>query len=154
MKKKGDIASPQRGFFVVVPPEYHALGCLPAEQFVPERMRWLELDYYAGLLSAAQYHGAAHQGPQVFQVTIALPRPPIRCGRVGVDFVARKNVREVPARLFNTSRGTLRVSTPEATAFDLFGDARQCGGLDHMVTVLAELAESMNARDLERAARL
>ncbi|RLA20598.1 MAG: hypothetical protein DRQ56_02820 [Gammaproteobacteria bacterium] len=30
---KGELASPQRGFYVIVPPEYQQLGCLPAEQF-------------------------------------------------------------------------------------------------------------------------
>jgi hypothetical protein len=29
------------------------------------------LTYYAGLLSAAQYHGAAHHRPQEFQIVVA-----------------------------------------------------------------------------------
>jgi hypothetical protein len=44
-------------------------------------MRRLDLAYYAGLLSAAQLHGAAHQRPQEFQVFLAKNRRPIRCGR-------------------------------------------------------------------------
>ena len=62
------IASPARGFYVIVPPEYQSLGCLPADQFIPALMDQLELAYYAGLLSAAQYHGAAHHRPQEFQI--------------------------------------------------------------------------------------
>ena len=71
------IASPARGFYVIVPPEYRSLGALPAEQFIPALMRQKNLAYYVGLLSAAHYHGAAHQRPQSFQVMLAKPRRPL-----------------------------------------------------------------------------
>jgi hypothetical protein len=29
------IASPARGSYVILPPEYRSLGCLPADQFSP-----------------------------------------------------------------------------------------------------------------------
>ncbi len=35
LARRGLIASPARGFYVIVLPEYHRLGCLPAEQFIP-----------------------------------------------------------------------------------------------------------------------
>src|SRR5690606_38651429 len=63
LAKRGRIASPARGFYVIVPPEYQKLGCLPADQFIPALMERLGLSYYAGLLTAAQYHGAAHHRP-------------------------------------------------------------------------------------------
>src|SRR5208282_2189135 len=88
LEKKSFIASPARGFYVLVPPEYRSLGCLPADQFIPALMKRLGLPYYAGLLSAAQYHGAAHQRPQEFQVFLAKNRRPIRCGIVRVAFMA------------------------------------------------------------------
>ena len=66
---------PFRGFHLIVPPEYRALGCLPADQFVPQLMEHLGLVYYAGLLSAASLHGAAHQAPMVFQTIVADNRP-------------------------------------------------------------------------------
>ena len=60
LRRKGEIASPGRGLYVIVPPEYRSLGSLPADQFIPDMMRLAKTPYYAGLLSAAQYHGAAH----------------------------------------------------------------------------------------------
>ena len=57
--KKRQVASPARGFYVIVPPEYRSLGCLPADQFIPALMEHRQLRYYAAPLSAAQYHGAA-----------------------------------------------------------------------------------------------
>src|ERR1700730_17805869 len=119
LAKHGFVATPARGFYVVVPPEYKRLGCLPADQFIPALMERLRLTYYAGLLSAAQYHGAAHHRPQEFQVMLAKPRRPTISGAVRVVFVARKNISAVPAQSFNTPRGTVLVSTPEATAIDI-----------------------------------
>lgn len=151
---KGVIASPYRGFHVIVPPEYRRLGALPAEQFVPALMEHLGETYYAALLSAAELHGAAHQRPQSFQVMVRANRRPIECGRVRVDFFARGDLDRTPIETRNTPRGTLRVSTAEATALELTGYAGACGGIDHVARVVAELAESIDARKLVAAAEL
>lgn len=152
LARQGLIASPARGFYVIVPPEYRSLRCLPAEQFVPALMDRAEQPYYAGLLSAAQYHGAAHHRPQEFQVIVARARRPISCGKVRVAFIVRKKLPEVPVQTFNTPRGTLRVSTPEATAVDLVGYQHHAGGLDQVATILSELAEKIDAMKLVAAA--
>src|SRR5438093_13756550 len=80
LAKQKAVASPARGFYVIVPPEYQGLRCLPADQFIPDLMKRLDGSYYAGLLSAAQYHGAAHHRPQEFQVSLAKTHRPIQCG--------------------------------------------------------------------------
>lgn len=144
LRRKGEIASPSRGFYVIVPPEYRALGCLPADQFIPALMEHVGLAYYVGLLSAAQYHGAGHHRPQELQVMIGKPRRPLVCGKVRVAFHQRRDVGDVPVQSFNTPRGSIRVSTPEATAYDLVGYESRVGGLDAVATVLAELAEGIN----------
>lgn len=152
LAKQGLVASPARGFYVIVPPEYRRLGCLPADQFVPGLMEHLGIHYYAGLLSAAQYHGAAHHRPQKFQVALTKSRRPIACGVVRVDFFARRRIAEVPVHSLNTPRGTILVSTVEATAVDLVGYAHHAGGLDQVATVLAELAEQIDPARLVVAA--
>lgn len=148
MRRKGEIASPVRGFYLIVPPEYRALGCLPADQFIPALMQLSGAPYYAGILTAAQYHGAAHHRPQEFQVMVAKSRRTIECGKVRVAFHVRKNVADVPVQQINTPRGTIAVSTPAATAFDLVGYEAQIGGLDAVVTILAELAEKLDPNAL------
>jgi predicted transcriptional regulator of viral defense system len=153
LAKQKLVASPARGFYVIIPPEYTALGCLPAEQFIPALMERLNLSYYAGLLSAAQYHGAAHQRPQEFQVFVERNRRPIHCGAVRVAFMARKRLKEVPVQTFNTPRGRLLVSTPEATAIDLVGYQGHAGGLSNVAAVLSELAEQIDPQKLAAAAR-
>jgi predicted transcriptional regulator of viral defense system len=152
LAKQGLLASPARGFYVIVAPEYRSLGCLPAEQFVPDLMKWLERPYYVCLLSAAELHGAAHQRPQALQVFLEGKRRPIVCGRVRVDFMVRKGLAAVPVQTLNTPRGGLVVSTPEATALDLVGYEQQAGGLNLVATVLSELAERLDPQRLAAAA--
>jgi predicted transcriptional regulator of viral defense system len=152
--KKGEIAMPFRGFYIIVPPEYRIMGCLPAEQFVPDLMDHLGEVYYAGLLTAAEYHGAAHHRPQTFQVVVGKARRPIRCGRVQVEFVVRRNAQVIPIQSRNTPAGILKLSTSEATALDLIGYANHCGGLDNVATVLAELAEKIDPDQLLQIANL
>lgn len=148
LSHQGLVSSPARGYYVVVPPEYHALGCLPAEQFVPSLMERLGLRYYGGLLTAAQYHGAAHQRPQEFQVCLEQARRPLACSRVRVAFIVRKRLHDVPVQSVNTPRGTLLISTAEATALDLVGYPHRAGGLNQVATVLGELAERLDADKL------
>lgn len=153
LAKKRLVASPARGFYVILLPEYRRLGCLPAGQFVPTLMEHSERPYYAALLSAAEYHGAAHHHPQVFQVALAGARRAIFCGRVKVSFFVRKRLAEVPVQSLNTPRGTLLVSSPEATAIDLVGYEKRIGGMDMVATILSELAEEIDPDLLVGAAR-
>lgn len=153
LARQNRIAQPARGFYVIVPPEYRSLGCLPADQFVPSLLERLNQPYYAGLLSAAQYHGAAHHRPQEFQVLLERARRPLSCGQVRARFIVRKHLRRVPVQSFKTPRGPIRASTPEATAVDLVGYCRRVGGLDQVATVLLELAEQIDPQKLLTAAK-
>ncbi|MBX3170760.1 MAG: hypothetical protein KF760_25365 [Candidatus Eremiobacteraeota bacterium] len=59
----------------------------------------------------------------------------------GLAFL-KKIIAGVPVQHFNTPRGTVALSTPEATAFDLVGYEPQIGGLDAVATILLDLAEN------------
>lgn len=148
MRRQKLIVSPAKGFHVRLPAEFRAVGCPPAEQFVPDLMEHLRIPYYAGLLTAAQYHGAAHQQPMQFQVFVEKPRRPLTCGRVRVVFIVRKNLALVPIEQRNTRQGRLNISTPEATAFDLIGYPHRAAGFSNVTTVLSELAEQLDSRKL------
>ncbi|WP_115176107.1 type IV toxin-antitoxin system AbiEi family antitoxin [Legionella feeleii] len=146
--KKGMVATPYQGFHVIIPPEFQRLGCLPPDQFIPDLMHYLKIPYYVGLLSAAQYYGASHQQAQVFQIIVPKNRNKIRCGNVRIEFIARKNITEMPTKNFNTPKGYVSVSTPETTALDLANYPMHCGGLSNVVTVLEELAEQIQPEAL------
>ncbi len=153
LAKKGLIASPARGFYVIVPPAYRRVGCLPPEEFISKLMECRGRPYYVALLSAAEYHGAAHQSPQVFQVAVEGNHRPISCGLVRVRFISRARIAEIPVQTRNTRYGSLILSTPEATAFDLVGYALCAGGWDNVATVLCELAEEIDPDLLCEAAQ-
>jgi predicted transcriptional regulator of viral defense system len=152
LQQKGLIATPYRGFHLIVPPEYRSIKCLPADQFIDQLMKHLGLEYYIALLSAARFHGAAHQQPQMLQVMARHNRPGLDCGKVRVRFMARQNVEKIPTAVFNSPRGSVAVSSPEATAFDLIGYSTKAGGLDNVTTILVELSESISAKKLSAAA--
>lgn len=138
---RGQVFSPARGFYVVIPPEFRRWGSVPAAHFVDAMMRHLDRRYYVGLLSAAELYGAAHQRPQAFQVMVARPLADRRNGRTRLSFHTRSQLCEVPTRQLITPTGYAVVSTPEATVLDLASRPADAGGLDNVATVLVELAD-------------
>lgn len=150
---KARIVSPRRGFYVVVPPEYQTAGAPPPDWFIDDLMRFEGQPYYVGLLSAAALHGAAHQQPQEFQVFTDRPLRPARAGRVRIRFFTKGQIAETPTAEVKTHTGSMRVSTPEATAIDLVRYARAAGHLGNVATVLAELADRLDPKKLVELAR-
>ena len=81
-------------------------------------------------------------------------QPPTDLLRVCPGVVHRAPAhRRVPLQRFNTPRGTILASSPEGTAVDLVGYERRAGGLDHVATVLSELAERIDPQRLLTAAQ-
>ncbi len=154
LKAKGHVVSPRHGFYVVVPPEYRAAGSPPASWFIDDLMRHLGQPYYVALLSAAAIHGAAHQQPMVFQVVTNKPTREMRVGKVAIQFSMSRRVEKLPAIPQQTETGTMRVATPETTAFDLVRYPASAGHLSNAATVLSELAERLDAQALAAIAPL
>lgn len=153
LSKTGRVVSPRRGFYVIVPPEYRAAGSIPPSWFIRDLMAYLDRPYYVGLLSAAALHGAGHQSPQEFQVMTDRPLRPISVGRSRVRFVRKARLARSPTVDIKTPTGTIRVSTPEATALDLVRYPEHAGFLGNVVTILTELAERLEPQALVRAAQ-
>lgn len=143
--KKGTLISPARGFYVIVPIEHQAYGCIPAAELVPLLMQHLGAQYYVALLSAGLFYGASHQKPARFQV-VSNQRfyHPLVFGDVALDMVYKKDFSHVPTKVFSVRTGMLKVATPELIALDLFQYPDRVGGLNHIATVLAELIESID----------
>lgn len=148
LKSTGEIVSPARGFYLIIPPEFRIMGCLPPEYFVPQLMQYWNIDYYVGLLSAAKFHGAAHQQPQIYQIIVARNRKMLHCGRVKIEFIAKKNLATTPVASFKTPSGYIAVSTAEATAKDLMHYFKKSGGLNQVITVIDELSQTLNTKKL------
>lgn len=144
LKQKGRIVSPRRGFYVVVPPEYRAAGCLPASWFIDDLMSHLGRRYYVGVLTAAALHGAGHQQPMVFQVITDRAIRPMQAGRVRIEVHTSRTVTAMPVTRIETETGTMAVASPETTAFDLVRFFSAAGHWNNAATVLSELAEKID----------
>lgn len=149
---KGRLAVPRRGFYVIVPAEYRGAGAPPPDWFIDDLMRFEGRPYYVALLSAAAIHGAAHQQPQEFQVVTDRPLRPTTAGRARLRFFTKAALAETPTVAIKTQTGSIRVSTPEATALDLVRYAKGAGHLGNVATVLVDLAEKIDPKRLVAAA--
>jgi predicted transcriptional regulator of viral defense system len=146
LKLKGDLISPAKGLYVIVPPENQIQGCITAEELTPILMKFWERDYYVSLLSGATFYGASHQPPGRFQiVTNKRLKHPLVFGKVKLSIVYKKSLLNLPYKDFVVSTGYLKVATPELIVFDLFSYPTQAGGLNHIATVLTELVEALDA---------
>jgi len=148
------IAVPRRGFYVVVPTEYRGVGAPPPPWFIDDLMRFLQCPYYVGLLSAAAVHGAGHQQPQEFQVVAGRQLRPVEVGRGRIRFFVNRRLHRTAVTDVKTETGSMRVSTPEATALDLVGYPESAGHLGDVAAVLADLAETMKPSRLAAEARV
>ena len=137
------------------------LDFIPFQDAVAERLRIIyvlmaamQRPYYVGLLTAAGLHGASHHQPQEFQVVTDRPIRSITTGRARIRFFASRFVSEVAVTNFKTPTGSMRVSTPETTAFDLVRFVKAAGQLDNVATVIAELASKIDSKKLVAAAKV
>ena len=152
-QKSGWLVMPRRGFYLIVDPAYRDLGALPATAWIDDLMRFHGTPYYVGLLSAASLHGAAHQQPMEFQVVAGSVLRPLTVGRVRICFFFSRRMDEAATERMKTSSGYIPVSTPEMTAFDLVRYRQGGSSVDHVATVLSELAERMEAKRVLAIAR-
>ena len=112
-------------------------------------MKFLEKDYYIGLLNAASYYGAAHQQPQSFSVITMKPSlRNINNDNLKINFYIKKEWSKEDIIQKKVDTGYINVSSPELTALDLVCYFDQAGGLNRIATVLEELCESMDATKL------
>jgi predicted transcriptional regulator of viral defense system len=147
--KSGDLVSPARSFYVIVPPEYQAYGCIPAEQLIPLLMKHLNNDYYVAILSAGLFYGATHQKPARFQVILNKRMSGnLVFGDVEIEFIYKKSISELPIKNFVVDTGYLKVASPELTAIDLLNYPIHAGGLNHIATVFSELVEAIDPAKL------
>lgn len=155
LKSHGDLISPAKGLYVIVPPEYQLQGSIPAQDLVPILMNHLKVDYYVSLLSGAQYHGASHQKPGRFQIIANIHnKHPLEFGQIKLEMVYKKSLSRLPIQDIIVSTGYLKVATPELIAFDLLNYRNRCGGLNHIATVLSELIEAIDADKLIQLAEI
>jgi predicted transcriptional regulator of viral defense system len=140
--KRSEIISPCRGFWIPIPFEYRQWGAPEAIYYIDRMMRFLEIDYYIGWMSAASILGANHHAVQVFQVaTERLVRNRV-IGRSDFRFFQRSNVGSLPIFPYKAQTGTVKVSTRAATMLSVTNDLSIVAGLDNAANIIIELSET------------
>lgn len=148
---KGRVKRIRKGFHAIVPIEYATQGIPPFDWYIDDLMHSLNQPYYIGLLSAAALHGAAHQQVQQLQIVVPRQERPLELPGLSIRFFKKLDFATTPLQSRKGHSGMLPVSSPEATAFDLVRYSRHIGGLDVVLTVLSELAESLDPTKLAAA---
>ncbi len=150
LSKKEKIVSVFKGYYVIVPPQYFAKGILPPTLFIDGLMKYLERNYYIGLLNAAALNGAGHQQPQEYFVITEYPvlRPTNKRG-IKINYISTKQLSpETLLEKKKTETGYINVSNSILTAIDLINYEKRIGGLSRAVTVINELLENIKPKDI------
>ena len=150
---KKRISRLRQNFYLIIPPEYSSRQTLPLGYFIDELMKFLERNYYVGLLTAAMYHGAAHQQPQTQFVVSEPPYlRPIKNRQQSIVFCLKKEWSTEFITQQKTDAGYINISNPALTALDLIFYSDRIGGLNRAATVLAELSLDLESNMLTQAA--
>ena len=151
-QEAGLLLHPRRGFYVIVPPQARVFGAPPVNEIIDPLMKFEKARYYVGLLKAAEIHGAAHQAVMEFQIVCDKRLPEIHLGRSVIrPFFRKEWPDEILIDKRQTDAGTYRVSGATLTAFDLCRYLNAAGTLDAVATVVAELAERIDAEQFPQA---
>lgn len=150
LQRRKALLNPRQGLYVVVPPQFASWGAPPPAWYIDALMRYEQQPYYVGLLKAAELHGATHQAVMEFQVVSAKRLPKIRAGRNLIVFYFRKDMEAVIAGIEDrkTDTGTMKIASAALTALDLLRYPQASGGIDNVATVLSDLAEKIDPRQL------
>ena len=129
LKNQESVVMVRRGFYVIVPPEYRSKGTIPTSLYVNDLLKFLNRNYYLGLLNAAAYHGEAHQQPQNYSIiTEGIALIPIKYDKVGIHFYIEKSWNKEEKIKKKVDTGYINISSPELTALDLVNNYRQGSG--------------------------
>ena len=145
LQKQGRLCLPRSGYYLIIPPQFRSWGAPPPEWFIDDLMRREGQPYYVGLLKAAELHGASHQAVMEFQIVTPARLPKLHVGRTLITFHYRRSLEKLESAIMprQTDTGSMRISSPELTAFDLLRYPRATGGLENVFTVLTDFGSKL-----------
>jgi len=156
--RKGRIANPRPGFYLILTPEDKANGAPDPARWIGALMKHQGIDYRVSLLPAAKLHGAATE-PQAFQAIVPRELRDFAIGRFRIEFLtqaastfARTNRSEWLAEL-KTDTGTAKAAGIELTLLDCARWFHKAGGISAVAQIARELGAKALARRLAPLAR-
>lgn len=156
--RKGRLASPRRGFYLILRPEDRIAGAPDPVRWIDPLMRYLELDYRVSLLRAAAFHGSSHQAAMVFQVIAPKQLRSFELGRHRLQFLyqepaafARVNQPEWLGQM-KSEAGYARVAGVELTMLDSARYFHKAAGINGVAQIVKDLGAKADPRRLVKAA--
>jgi len=151
LAKKNEILNLRKGFYIIISPRYQNFGRIPLQLYVNKLFKYLEKDYYVGLLSATAVYGASHQRiQQDYIITIPPDLRDLEKGKTKLRFFKteiwpKNNIIEK-----KSDAGNYKISSPALTAIDLVHHHKKIGGINRILANLQEMASEISNEDLEQ----
>ncbi|MBI5783601.1 MAG: hypothetical protein HZA69_07655 [Gammaproteobacteria bacterium] len=158
LAKKHRLATPRRGFYLILRPEDRVPGAPDPARWIDPLMKYLGLDYRISLLRAAAFHGSSHQAAMVFQVVVPRQLRALDLGRHQLRFIYQAPLAfaktNLPGRLgqMKSDAGFARVAGMELTLLDSARYFHKAGGINGVAQIVKDLGASADPRKLAKAA--
>lgn len=155
-KRDRRMLSVTKGAWVPVRDTRSAAGTNPPVEYIDEMMAHLGHPYCVGYRSAAAMYGAAHFGNHDLQVMTTARLRSRHLGAWPIRFVTRPDLGRLPVRVLRRRGQPVRVTSPDATVFDLVSRTDLVLGLSHATTLIAGLLtlDTLDADEMAVAADL
>ena len=145
--RKGRLASPRQGFYLILRPEDRAIGAPDPARWIDPLMKYLGLHYRIALLRAAAFHGAAHQAAMVFQVIVPRQMRDIEVGRHRLEFIYQNPAAFDAVNLadaldsLKSDAGFAKVAGIELTLLDCVRYFHKAGGISSVAQIVKDLGK-------------
>ena len=156
--KKQRLASPYRGFYLILRPEDRFAGAPDPECWIDPMMKYRGIDYRISLLRSAAFHGASHQAAMVFQVIVPVQMREIQTKRHRVQFIYQKaeffretNLTDLLVPM-KTRTGYAKTAGAELTLLDCVRYFSKAGGMNNVAQIVSDMGELADPVKLARIA--
>ncbi len=158
LARKHRLASPRRGFYLILRPEDRVAGAPDPVRWIDPLMKYLGLDYRISLLRAAAFHGASHQAAMIFQVIVPKQLRAIEIGRHRLQFIyqapvafAKINVPDWLSQM-KSEAGYAKAAGVELTLLDCARYFHKAAGVNGVAQIAKDLGAIADPRKLAQAA--
>ena len=156
--KKGRLANPRHGFYLILRPEDRVAGAPDPVKWIDPLMKHQGIDYRISLLRAAAFHGSSHQASMAFQVVVPRQLRDFDLGRHRLQFLyqipeafAQINRPELLGQL-KSDAGFAKVAGIELTLLDCVRYFHKAAGIQGVAQIVKDIGASARPRLLQKAA--
>lgn len=156
--KKGRLANPRHGFFLILRPEDKVSGAPDPVRWIEPLLRYQQLDYRISLLRAAAFHGSSHQAAMVFQVVVPKQLRDLEIGRHRLQFLyqtphafSRVNRPDALDRI-KSEEGFANMAGVELTLLDCARYFHKAGGINAVAQIAKDIGDKADSDGLAKIA--